>query len=104
MDYFSFHSNNKGYEFRDKKTNRIYGKSVLWQKYQDEIADLGRLCDGIHKEYERVEKKDYRNGVFIGIREGAQLSRVYRECRDKQPPPDKRRNKNGESSNRNASL
>ena len=90
MEFFIFWKTNLGFEFRRRSDDCITGKVGLYNRYIDKPGELEKLCNGTHDVYKRIEKSNYKDGKYIGIREGAYPSRQYRNCPDQQPPPLKR--------------
>lgn len=90
MEYLVFWKKLLGYEIRRKSDGCIVGKVGIFNKFQNDIESLEKLCDGTHKLYEKKEKEFYKDGIYVGPIEGAYPSRQFAKCPEMKPPPLKR--------------
>jgi len=65
--YGQFHCANIGYQWKEKTTNKIIDKGMMFLKFQEYPKRLSKLTSGFDKDFERIEKSDYKNGVWHGI-------------------------------------
>jgi hypothetical protein len=84
MDYFKFYSQNTGRMWRHRiNTNIERDKLSMWLEYKNSPDILQELTENKNKHWERFDKKDYKNGFFVGQEiDQATLSRVNRRLND----------------------
>lgn len=65
--YGKFHCDNIGYQWIEKTTGKIIDKGIMFSLFLDYPKRRLILTNGFDEDFERIEKFDYKDGVWDGI-------------------------------------